>query len=560
MEIPKTQQAIQLVGPEQLRINPDKEVFLPGPYQILAKVQAVGLCFSDLKLLKQFDSHPRKSEILSGIDPAVLPEIPSYCPGSKPTVPGHEIFCTIVAAGEKVTHPHHRVGRQVLVQTDYRWLKTAGSNAAIGYNFEGALQQYLLMDERVIVDPENNESFLIPADRDIGASTAALVEPWACVESSYVNQERQTILSGGKLLIVAEEGTSIQGIQEGLAGRDAICSVAVCCAEDTQMQAVKQLGLPCSKIHSLDKLEDASFDDIVYFGNKKETIELLNDKLASKGIMNIVLGGKKIGAPVSIGVGRVHYGMTRWIGTAGTNASESYRHIPSNGEIRDGDRAVVIGAGGPMGQMHVIRLICSGKKDLSVTATDLDDHRLQSLEGKVKSLLKTRPVRFASINTQTNPDTNAYSYYALMAPVGPLVAQAVTRSQDKTLINIFAGIPAGVKQEIDLDTYIANRCFMFGTSGSRLLDMKIVLDKVLSGRLDTNCSVDAVSGMAGAIDGIRAVEKRTLSGKIIVYPSLEKLPLLTLPEVCRQYPAVADKLDHGIWTKEAEQELLKTAK
>ena len=72
MEIPKTQQAIQLVGPEQLRINPGKEVFSPGPYQILAKVQAVGLCFSDLKLLKQFDRHPRKSEILSGIDPDIL--------------------------------------------------------------------------------------------------------------------------------------------------------------------------------------------------------------------------------------------------------------------------------------------------------------------------------------------------------------------------------------------------------------------------------------------------------------------------------------------------------
>ena len=101
---------------------------------------------------------------------------------------------------------------------------------------------------------------------------------------------------------------------------------------------------------------------------------------------------------------------------------------------------------------------------------------------------------------------------------------------------------------------------MFGTSGSRLLDMKIVLEKVLSGQLDTNCSVDAVSGMAGAIDGIKAVENRTLSGKIIVYPALEQMPLLTLPEVCRQYPTVADKLDHGIWTHQAEQELLKVAK
>jgi hypothetical protein len=35
-------------------------------------------------------------------------------------------------------------GDRRLVQTDYRWLKTAHSNAAFGYNFEGALQEYVL--------------------------------------------------------------------------------------------------------------------------------------------------------------------------------------------------------------------------------------------------------------------------------------------------------------------------------------------------------------------------------------------------------------------------------
>jgi threonine dehydrogenase-like Zn-dependent dehydrogenase len=557
MQIPKTQQAIQLVGPEQLRLNPAKEVFEPGPYQILAKVQAVGLCFSDLKLLKQFDSHPRKSEILSGIDPAILPQVPSYCPGRKPTVPGHEIFCTIVTVGNKVKQ--HRVGQQVLVQTDYRWLKTAGSNAAIGYNFEGALQQYLLMDERVVVDPNSGESFLIPAEKDLGASAAALVEPWACVESSYLYQERRTILPGGQLLIVAEKGAAIRGIRESFAGPDAVSSVAFFCAEQTQADAVKKMGLPCSRITVLADLKDGSFDDIIYFGSRKETIDLLNDKLAPKGILNIVLGGRKIGKPVSVGVGRVHYGMIRFIGTTGSDASESYRTIPATGEIRDGDKAVVIGAGGPMGQMHVIRLICAGKKNLSVNATDLDDARLASLESKVRPLLKEWKVQYHSINTQKAADPDSYSYFALMAPVGVLVAQAVEHSRPGALINIFAGIPAGVKQDLDLDRYIADRCYMFGTSGSRLEDMKIVLDKVLSGQLDTNCSVDAVSGMAGAIDGIKAVENRTLSGKIIVYPALEQMPLLTLPEVCRRYPSVAGKLRHGIWTKEAEQELLKTA-
>ncbi len=146
-----------------------------------------------------------------------------------------------------------------------------------------------------------------------------------------------------------------------------------------------------------------------------------------------------------------------------------------------------------------------------------------------------------------------------MAPVGAVVAQAVKDSAAGALINIFAGIPASVKQEIDLDTYIGNRCFMFGTSGSRLLDMKIVLEKVLSGQLNTDRSVDAVSGMAGAIDGIRAVEARSLAGKIIVYPQLKELPLTPLSELAEKYPSVAEKLDAGIWTRQAEKELLKVA-
>ena len=88
-DLPKTQYAVQLVGPDELVLNKSKKLFAPGRHQILCRVEAVGLCFSDLKLLKQFSSHVRKSRIVSGIDPNVLKEIPSYVPGQAPTVPGH---------------------------------------------------------------------------------------------------------------------------------------------------------------------------------------------------------------------------------------------------------------------------------------------------------------------------------------------------------------------------------------------------------------------------------------------------------------------------------------
>ncbi len=555
--LPKTQYAVQLVGPSELRLNREKEVFQPGPYQLVAKVEAVGLCFSDLKLLKQFVDHPRKSEILDGISKETLSEIPSYVPGNKPTVPGHEAVVRIVAVGSKVAH--HKVGERCLVQTDYRELRTKNSNGSFGYNFEGGLQEYVLMDERVIIDPKTKERFLIPVGENLSASAVCLVEPWACVEDSYVNPERQTVRNGGKMLVVAEAGHAVQGMKK-ITAMHKPASITVVCADDSQLKAVAEVTMPVVREKDINALANDSFDDIIYFGANKQTIEILNDKLGAKGLINIVTGGQKIGSPVSVGVGRVHYGMLRWIGTTTADASDSYRWIPATGEVREGEKIIVIGAGGPMGQMHVIRDICSGVKNITLTGTDFDDARLSTLMQKAQPLAQANKVNVRMVNPQKEPMNDSFSYYALMAPIGALVANAVKNSLDGCLINIFAGIPATVKQELDLDTYIAHHCYMFGTSGSVIRDMKIVLSKIETGRLDTNCSVDAISGMAGATEGIAAVENRTLAGKIIVYPQLHEIGLIPLVKLADKYPTVAAKLDpHGGWTKTAEEELLKVA-
>ena len=194
-QIPDYQRAVQLIGPDQLELNTNKAIDRPGPYQILCRIEAVGLCFSDLKLLKQFNSHARKTPVISGIEQEILDEIPSYVPGDAATVPGHEAVVRVCVIGDKVTDV--KVGGRFLVQTDYRWLPTDKSNAAFGYNFEGGLQQYVLMDQRVITSPDG-ESMLIPASDELSASAIALVEPWACVEDAYAVRERGEIKADGQ--------------------------------------------------------------------------------------------------------------------------------------------------------------------------------------------------------------------------------------------------------------------------------------------------------------------------------------------------------------------------
>jgi threonine dehydrogenase-like Zn-dependent dehydrogenase len=207
----------------------------------------------------------------------------------------------------------------------------------------------------------------------------------------------------------------------------------------------------------------------------------------------------------------------------------------------------------------VIRDICSGRGDLSVVASDFDDDRLASLEKKARPFAEQRSVSFTTANPKTQPPEGKFSYIALMAPVGQLVAEAIAQSDTGCIVNIFAGIPVATKHDLDLDTLIANRCFLFGTSGSTIRDMEIVREKVETKQLDTNCSVDAVCGMEGAAEGIAAVENRAVAGKIIVYPELTDMGLIPLEKLPETHPDVAEKLIDGMWTPEAEAQLLEVA-
>jgi threonine dehydrogenase-like Zn-dependent dehydrogenase len=529
--IPEKQRAVQLVGPDQLQMNEAKPVFEPGPRQVLGRVEVVGLCFSDLKLLKQFSGHARKSAVADGIDPKALLDMPHYVPGDKPTVPGHETVVRIVKVGPGVSR--YKAGERYLLQTDYRWLPTASSASAFGYNFEGALQEYVLLDERVVTAP-NGESMLIPVPEDLSASALALCEPWACVEDAYVDQQRQNLKKDGKMLVVGE--TRVEPRQlDNLFARHGRPS-------DVTWKAASEIA----------ELKDAAFDDVVYCGANAGSVAALFPKVAVRGLFNIVQCGGKFGRPVVSQIGRVHYGAIRFIGTAGSDPAEAMSHIPATAEIRPNDKINIIGAAGPMGTMHVIRDLCQGVAGVTVFAGDLSDERLKMLEKLAGPLAQKQNVSLRTYNPSKDKLTEQFDYIVLMAPVPALAVQSVATAAPGGIINIFAGIPAHVTAELDLDAYIAKHLYFIGTSGSTLEDMKLVLAKVLARKLDTNLSVAAVSGLDGAIDGIRAVEKNLVPGKILVYPSCRGLRLTPLPELTGNIP-----LSNGQWNKQAEEALVK---
>ncbi|HEX7400375.1 MAG TPA: alcohol dehydrogenase catalytic domain-containing protein, partial [Candidatus Limnocylindrales bacterium] len=546
--------------PGQLVHNRAKPVPVPGPTQLVVKVEAVGICFSDTKLLHAFTAHPRKSNVLAGLDPAALAENPSYVPGDRPTVPGHECAGRIVAVGEDVRR--HHAGERVLVQTDYRHLPTASSNAAFGYNFEGGLQEYVLLDERMIIERGTGERFLIPVDEEPSGSAVALLEPWACVEASYASRQRATLAPGGRLLVVADTGHAIEGLAPLLAAAPPAATIAVV-ADEAQRLALGAIADPAGPgielKGGLDALALESFDDVIYFGANAEVIEQLQAHLAPRGVIDVVLGGKAIGRPVAVDVGRVHYDLTRWVGTPGRSALAGYAIAPADGELRDDDRVAVIGAAGPMGFMHVVRTATCGRSGIALVAIDIDDARLAHLAGIAAPLAAEHGVRVEFVNGRTTHVEPGFSYVAVMVPAPAIVAQAIELAGEGCRLNLFAGFALGTRAALDLDALIAKRGYLLGTSGSEIPDMQTVIGKLERGELDTNISLDAITGMEGVTEALAAVEARTSGGKIVVYPALHELGMIRLSELAVRFPTVAAGLRDGRWTRAAEEALLAAA-
>ncbi|MDQ7993033.1 MAG: alcohol dehydrogenase catalytic domain-containing protein, partial [Propionicimonas sp.] len=458
-------------------------------------------------------------------------------------VPGHEPVARVVAVGADVTH--YAVGDRVLVQADWRHLPTPASNGAFGYNFEGALQEYVVVDERIVV--AGGEEFMLRVSEQPSAAAVALVEPWATVEAAYSRPERSTLKAGGHLLVVVDEGAVPGGV-----------AALVAASRPGRISVVGELGASVDPDAETVEWDDlvAGVDDIIYFGARAEAVERLSGLLGNGGLLCLVLGGAVLDRRVRLDVGRIHYDFIRYVGTTGEDPAEGYAWIPPVGEIRAGDRVAMIGAAGPMGLMHTMRAVVLGLPGLAVDATDLSDARLEHLASLVAPTAERAGVALRVVNSGAQPLEPGYTYLTCMVPVPAVLANAVDLAGEGAIVNAFAGFPAGTMAELDLQGIVERRVFLMGTSGSEMADMRGVLAKLESGVLDTSISLDAITGMAGFADAIKAVIDRTSGGKIMVYPQLHDQGLVRLADLPGELPHVAAALADGRWTLAAERALL----
>lgn len=537
---------------------------IPKPDEIVVRVDAIGICFSDLKLITQGNKHPRV------LDRDLT---------ANPVTPGHEVSITVVEAGADLKE-QFKPGDRFVVQADVYY---KGRNLAYGYALTGGMIQYEVIGEEILRGDAG--CYLLPVKPETGYAEAALTEPWACVVGAYRIQHRQEIKPDGITLIM-ETGACLcdrivisQGIYEQSHPAKVIASNI--CGEllENLRERCGRLGVELVEIGQVDESNivalaqertgDNGFDDIIVLGAPSpELMTALSSKLA-KGGMFAVMATENMAGSASIDVGRVHYDNISFIGTTATDVALAYRRNRVS-ELKPGGTAWFIGAAGPMGQMHVQLAVEMDGGPQRILATDVDADRMQALKDLVAEKAAERGLDIRFVNPKVDGQEavdraisemtggKGFDDVVLLAPIPFPIPEGIANLAQDGILNIFAGLPKGTEIGVDLSPMWMKNVRMVGSSGSSIDDLKDTLGRAESGRLSTNLSVAAIGGIDALGDGVAGVKANRFTAKTVIFPQIE-LPLTAVPDLKDVLPNVYAKLQNGrYWTKEAEEELLNT--
>ena len=536
----------------------------PKDDEVLVRVDAIGLCMSDIKLITQGPSHAR----ITGRDLV-----------KEPVTPGHEVSLTVVEAGSKWKDTY-KPGSRYIMQADIYF---KGVNLAYGYALAGGMQQYGIVGEPVLAGDEG--SYLIPVQSETGYAEAALVEPWTCVVAAYRIYPRKTLKPGGITLIVGVEdgdyaissaicsaGAPAKLILAGLSDKlkSSICNCGGCSAEVIEVGPFDKLRMPIADAVTAlaqERTGGQGFDDVIVLGTPDaDLVEALGANLGKHSVMAIV-ADKPISRPVKIDVGRVHYDYIDYVGTKSRAVADAYS-ASRDSELKPGGTTWFIGAAGPMGQMHVQRAVMMKNGPAKMLCTDVDNARLDYLRSGVEAAARAKGIEIEFVNPLEAGDAalrkaigdmtggKGFDDIVVSALVPALIAGAVEHLAEGGLMNIFAGVPKGTIAAMDLSpTYMRGSRFV-GSSGSRPKDMVDTLAFTESHELPTRDSMAAVGGIDAMAEGVRAVKAATFPGKTVIFPHI-RMPLTALTDLDKVAPNVYAKLRDGkFWTQEAEETLL----
>jgi L-iditol 2-dehydrogenase len=336
-QVPTTMRALVLDGAgfEHLAIKsvPTPQV---GPSQLLARVDAAGICTSLIKLIEQGPDH----KLMYGWDPAQFP-----------LILGDEGSVTIVKVGAKL-QAAYSIGQRFVVQPAvdhapvnhrerYRNQGVGINKVAAGYTLAGHLAEYILITEEII-----EAGCLLPIpDANVPFAHAAMSEPISCALSA---QEHHVHISQASPLIARQAAVGLKPrgvtvvIGAGAMGRmhvDIAFSygpraivVADFAAERLDLvqnlfgARAKKLGIELRTVNvGSEKINDVvgnmtnwqGADDVIVAVGSKKAIESAQELVARGAVLNLFGGLKKGDEIVGIDAGVVHYKEINVTGSSG---------------------------------------------------------------------------------------------------------------------------------------------------------------------------------------------------------------------------------------------------
>lgn len=527
----------------------------PNDDQLLVRIDTIGVCFSDVKILRQGGSHPKLYNRDLSVEPTRL---------------GHEVALTIVKVGRNLQDKYHP-GQRLAVQPD---IYQRGKSTAYGYTIPGGLIQYHLIGDEVLETDAG--ACLLPVEEELGYAESSLLEPWGCVIAAYTQRRRLTPKTGGAMWIIGQPGDSTTySFAAGLESPSTILLTDVpdsvkALVTATQAKVIQRDGLAPSEYESLSKelTNGTGFDDIVILNpTSASTVSQIARFIARRGTCNLV-GARPLDGLVQVDLGRLHYDYIAFIGNNGIDIAASYGEARNRCELRPGGSTVFIGAGGPMGQMHVQRALELPDGPKLVIATEISDERLQTLSDMFTPLAEKNARRLLFFN----PNTSKQSFHdfvmeatnnegvddvVVSVPVATLMEQGDTVMKPDGMLVLFAGVPNGTMGAVNLSNVYLSNAQYTGTSGLTIDDQASVMRRRVAGTLSPGRSVAAIGGLETAAEAIESVIEGKFPGKVVIFPQIRNLPLTGLKELKDRLPEVADKLGEDLmWTNEAEEALI----
>lgn len=378
--IPRTMQALVASGSgfENLAVQ---EIPVPdiGPAQILARVDAAGVCTSILKLLDQGERHP----FVNGWDMEKWP-----------LILGDEGSVTFVKIGDKLKD-RYQVGERYVIQPAvdvapmlhrerYNDNASGMQKCAVGYTLGGHLAQYIRVQEEVL-----EGQCLVPVPEELAYFAGSMAEPISCVYSSQ--QRHYHIMKAGPraertghLGLLAEGVAVIVGAgpmgrmhaELSLRFRPSVLVVTArrrrrlditmkMLEEKAKVRGTRLICVPVDKL--FDTVKEVSggkgADDIIFAVGAKEIQQDTLGLLARGGVANLFGGLPRGDHVLEVDTLAVHYDEIKIVGSSGGEPSDMTATLKAIvcGEIDPGN---YVGAVGSLDNaVDVLEMIKEGRID-----------------------------------------------------------------------------------------------------------------------------------------------------------------------------------------------------